>query len=392
MINRLLIKLKYVCVVFLLFFSTFSYADSFKDSLSINFNGCVNADYLFWNGNKHDEFIQGGYLRSVELFTNGFLLNNAINYFLQFNITNYSYNDILSQSYIKFSYKNLNIKVGKFFLPFGLEQACTTFDKMYLETSLLHGMGDGEFWGISFDFLFDKFCFLSSIVVPDLKLFLNNDESFKYIFSFRTFSNFFNSKNFVFHVGLDYKRIEEDQKYYSQVRTIQYRDNPSFKTKSSLLNSYNGVILSSDLIDIELALMCGSLFFQTELGFVDVGWRDFDKEVYSSFYFQFSYFLNGNHHLYDSYKGCFTNPEFFSSYGAIELLFKYCIVNMINYGPLLMGYCQTDGKKESLLFGINWFISKNFKLQLNFVVDEFLYCKSPGFQITGVGFRLQFVY
>jgi hypothetical protein len=66
--------------------------------------------------------------------------------------------------------------------------------------------------------------------------------------------------------------------------------------------------------------MWKSLFFQTELVFVDIGWRDFDKEIYSSFYFQFSYFLNGVYHKYDNLNGSFLDPSFFS------FLWRYRII------------------------------------------------------------------
>lgn len=392
MINKFINNAKYLIVIFFVIFCTNVFAIEIKDRFSFNANGCMQTDYLFWHGDKHDELMYGGYLRSADFFCKGFFLNKSINYFIHLNLTNYLYEDCFSQAFLDFSYKNFKLKFGQFLLPFGLEQSSSVYDKMFLETSLLNGMGDGKFFGITFDFYSNNFCLFSAFVIPEFKYSLDKERNFKYMLSFRSFASFFRSDDFVFHFGFDYKRIKEDQKSNYAFRGISYRDNSCFKTHTSLLNAYNGVIVTSDLVDLEFALMWKSLSFQTELGFVDVGWRDFDKEVYSSFYFQFSYFFNGIHYKYDNFNGCFCNPSLLASYGAVELLFKYCIVDMINYGPLLMGLCQTDGRKESILFGINWFVTDCLKLQLNCVVDEFMYCKSPGFQIAGIGFRIQLLY
>lgn len=392
MINRFLLELKFIFLFLFLILCSFTFAEEPNKKISFDFKGCVQTDYLFWHGNKHDEFIYGGYLRNIDFTFNGFLINRKFDYFLRFNVTDFIYDDILLEAYLSFSYNRFKIRIGQFLLPFGLEQSIPLSDRMFLETSLLNGMGEGKFLGISFDFYSNNFCLNSSFVIPEAQYSLNKERNFKYIFSFRSFLNFFRLDDFVFHFGIDYKRIKEDQKGGFPFRSVSYRDNPCFKTHSSLLNAYNGVIVTSDIVDLEFAFMWKSLFFQTELGFVDIGWRDFDKEIYSSFYFQFSYFLNGFYHNYDHYKGVFLDPSLHSSYGAFELLFKYCIVDMINYGPLLMGYCQTDGRKESILFGLNWTVTQKLKIQLNCVVDEFMYCKSPGFQITGIGFRVQLLF
>lgn len=390
MINRFLLEFKFVFLFFIL--SSFIFALEPNKKFSFDFKGCIQTDYLFWHGNKHDEFIYGGCLKSIDFTLNGFLINDNVNYFFRFNVTDFIYDDIISEAYFSFSFNKIKIKFGQFFLPLGLEQASPLSDKMFLETSLLNGMGEGKFLGFVFDFYSNNFCFNSAFAVPEFNYSLNKERNLKYILSFRTFINLFRLDDFVFHFGVDYKRIKEDQKGCFPFRSISYRDNPCFKTHSSLLNAYNGVIVTSDIIDLELAFMWKSLFFQTELAFVDIGWRDFDKEIYSSFYFQFSYFLNGVYHKYDNLNGSFLDPSFFPSYGAIELLFKYCFVYMINNGPLLKGYCQTDGKKESILFGLNWIVTQKLKIQLNCVVDEFMYYKSPGFQITGMGFRVQLLF
>lgn len=390
MINRFIVEIK---IVFLFFLScSLVFSSEFNRKSPFDFKGCVQTDYLFWHGNKHDEFIYGGYLRNIEFTSSGFFINNNVNYFLRFDVTDFLHNDILSEAYLNLSYNKIKFKIGQFFLPFGLEQASPLSDRMFLETSLLNGMGEGKFLGFSFDFYSNNFCFNSSFVIPEIHYSLNKENNFKYVLSFRSFLNLFRFEDFVFHLGIDYKRTKEDQKNEYSFRSVSYRDNPCLKTHTSLLNAYNGVVVTSDVFDLEFAFMWRSLLFQTELGFVDIGWKDFDREIYSSFYFQFSYFLNGVYHKYDNYSGSFLDPITDSSYGSLELLFKYCIVDMINYGPLLMGYCQTDGRKESLLFGVNWIITKKLKIQLNCVIDEFMYCKSPGFQVTGVGFRVQLLF
>lgn len=395
----MVLKLVNLIKFFLLFLSCFlifnvkSYSLDINRDFSLDVKGGIQIDYIFWNGNKHDEFIYGAYLKSIDFFLNGIFINNKANYFLHFNVNSYSFYDFLSQFYLSIFSDYFRIKFGKYYLPFGIEQSGSLYDKSFLENALLNGMGDGEFFGFSFDFIGDNFSFYSSFAIPDLNYFFNKNTCFKYIFYIRTVSNFFRTDDFVLHFGFDYKRVSEDQKYFLKDTTIiPYKDTPSLKTKSSLLNSYNGVILSSSMFDFEFAFMWKSLFFQTEFSFVDVSWRDFDREMYSSFYFQFSYLFNNVNHVYNYINGVFCNPVYYSEYGAVELLFKYIVVNMINYGPLLMGYCQNDGRKESLLFGVNWFINDKLKIQLNLVIDEFMYCKSPGFQFTGVGLRFQFLY
>lgn len=392
MTYRLFYKLKFLLVALLFSFSFNIHALDFDKRFSFNTSSFFQADYLFWHGDKHDELMYGGYLRNLDFCVTGMFLNENLNYFLRFNIDNYFLNDTLSEAYFLFSYDKFSIKIGQINLPFGLEQHSNLTDRTFLETSLLNGMGEGKFFGLSLNFVTNNFCFFSSFVIPDIEYYFKSENSLKYILFCRSFLNFYKYDDFIFHIGVDYKRIKEDKKNLSTFSSIAYRDNPSFKSRSSFLNAYNGVILNSDLIDIELAFMLKSLFFQTELSFVDVAWRDFDKEVYSAFYFQFSYLFNDIFRTYNNYVGAFSYPKIKSFYGVFEILFKYCIVDMINYGSLLMGYCQTDGRKESLLFGLNWLVSEKLKVQLNCVVDEFMYSKVPGFQITGMGFRIQLLF
>ena len=394
MFNSFLNKLRYLFVgVFFCFLINTSIVNAGDYKYSFNIDGCMQADYIFWYGEKkHDELIDGGCLRSIDFFAKGFVFDKCFNYFLHLNLIDCLYENYFYQGYLGFFYKNFSLKFGQFLLPVGLEQTAFLYDKMFLETSLLNGMGDGKFCGVSLDFHSSYFTFLSSATIPDCQFSFSNKSNLKYLLSFRAFLNFFKRDNLGCHFGVDYKRIKEDQKGIYPFSGISYRDNSCFKSRGSLLNAYESVIITSDIIDLEFLLTFKSLSFQTELGFVDIGWKDFDKEIYSSFYFQFSYVLGGVNRRYDNYNGCVRNPIKYSSYGAVELLFKYCIVDMINYGSLLMGYCQTDGRKESLLFGINWFINDNVKLQLNCVIDDFLYCKHRGFELVGLGFRFQLVY
>ena len=117
MINRFLLELKFVFLFFIL--CSFIFALEPNKKFSFDFKGCVQTDYLFWHGNKHDEFIYGGYLRNVDFTFDGFLINKKFNYFLRFNVTDFIYNDVLSEAYLSFSCNRFKFKIGQFFLYSG---------------------------------------------------------------------------------------------------------------------------------------------------------------------------------------------------------------------------------------------------------------------------------
>lgn len=392
MFKSVLNKLYKLLILFYLFISvSFVYAKDLKYSFEPA--GGMQADYYYWYGDKkHDELIYGGYLRTIDFFAKGFILNEHINYFLHFNLTDYSYENCFSECYLKVFNKNFSFKVGQFLLPFGLEEAISPYEKTFFETSFLSGMGDGKFCGASFNINFKYFSFLSTVAVPSYICSLHNKYNFKRLVSFRTFLNFFRRDNFGFHVGIDFKRVIEDQKGSNPSSGIPYRDNPSLKSHASLLNAYDSEISAANVVGLELLVFFKSLALHWELGFVDVRWRDFDNEIYSSQYVQVSYFFGGINRKYDNYNGCVRHPVKYKSYGAVELLVKFCVVDILNYGPLLLGFCETDGRKEIYTLGINWIINRNVKVQLNFIIDTFLYRRYRGFELGGIGLRFQLEY
>jgi len=63
---------------------------------------------------------------------------------------------------------------------------------------------------------------------------------------------------------------------------------------------------------------------------------------------------------------------------------------MVNNGPLLRGVSAKDGKKDSFICGLNWFINNGLKLQINYAYEEFTYRLLNNRSISGLGFRMQF--
>lgn len=371
--------------VFLSGMSLFAIENNDKN-VTFNSKGYVQIDHIFWKGDKNDDFLSGAFLKNVGLFVDG-EYDNSFSYFLHFNFR-LKYN--LSQAYIRYSGDFWNIKIGKVVIPFSLEEAVNSNHRVFMERCLLEGIVENSFLGFIVDFSTDFYNLSVAVVVPELVYSSEKKQSNKYSFLVRGFTNPIKHTGFMCHLGFNYKLIKMHPEENSPLGSVMFKDISSFDAPHSLLVSQLSSLPRYYVLGFEFLGIWKSLCVQSEFTFINALWRDYENEVYNSWYIQTSFLLTGESRIYDFNSGIYFDPVPKLSFGAFELAFRYSHSNMMNNGALLRGVSARDGKKDTFVCGVNWFVNKSLKLQFNYAYEEFTYRLLNSRALSGVGFRIQF--
>lgn len=394
MLNSFSFTLKKFFLFFIFFFAIIVTAYSNNNEKNINSNGFIQFDHIFWKGDRSDDFLSGALLKSADLFIKGKLDDSNLSYFVHFNFLNTSLKSNLSQAYIKYLNNKWSFRIGQMVIPFGLEKIEDVKYRVFMECSSIKDASDDKYFGFNSEYYSDFYTISMSIVVPDLGDNFFKAQDNKYSFLFRGFINPLNETKFVLHVGFNYKLIKKHFEEISPSSVVSFKDISSFNSVNSLLNSHSSVLPRHYILGTELAFVLGPLFFQSEYIRIHAAWRDYEKETYYSWYTQLSCVLTGEHHFYDRFSGIFIDPIPQSEFGVFEIAARYSYVNLLNKRPLLRGVSNYDGEKHAIVFGINWILNLNFKLQINYAYEDFKYrvSESDSRKISGIGLRVQFLF
>ncbi|HIH2762164.1 MAG TPA: porin [Candidatus Azoamicus sp.] len=191
------------------------------------------------------------------------------------------------------------------------------------------------------------------------------------------------------HAGFNYSVFNRSDDDIFSLKTSSFKDIPSFWPSFALLMSHPSCLPKYYMLGLEFMSIYKSLSIQSELRYNNALWRDFDSELYSSFYIQLSYFLTGEKRNYDLNSGSTFILQPKNKIGSFEIAFRYNYINITNDGPLLRGVSQADGIKDSYNLGINWFISDKIRLQLNYSYEKFSYRIHSDRRISAIGLRTQ---
>ncbi|HIH2763091.1 MAG TPA: porin [Candidatus Azoamicus sp.] len=379
---------KKLCVFVLFFFMLNSYSkERMRDS--VNFGGLIQYDNIHWIGDKGDDFISGVFIKEISFLIDGHF-NDHIDFFIKFDLSNYKLKNNLAEGYIKFSYDLFNFKLGQLIPQLSLEDTIINKNKLFIEKALLKSNLEETFLGASLDFAFLNFRFFISALLPEffnIKTKIKNNE---YSFSFRSLK-LFKIKNLIIHTGFNYNVFNRGEEDNVSLKTSSFKDIPSFWPTFALLRSHPSCLPKYYVIGIEFISIYNSLSIQSEMRYTKPLWRDFDSELYKSFYIQFSYFLTGEKRHYNLTSGSTFILPSDNKFGSFEIAFRYNYINITNEGPLLRGVSQADGIKDSYNLGINWFIGDKIRLQLNYSYEKFSYRIYNGDRrISAIGLRTQF--
>lgn len=379
----------FLLLIFLLGMSLSAVENGKKPEFSST--GYVQFDHVFWNGNKNDDFLSGAFLKSAGLSIES-KFDNTWSCFVHLNFLNSRLQHSLSQAYIKCSGDSWSFKFGKLLIPFSLEETINSNHRIFLENCLLEGVVEDSLLGLTINFNTDLYNIFASVFIPEL--IYNSEKVYenKYSFSFRGFVNPFKYSDFVFHIGLNYKVIKKDPNEENSGESILFKDVPSFNAPYSLLVSHSSSLPKYYVVGYELAGLWKSLYIQGEYAFINASWRDYEYEIYETWYIQLSCFLTGESRVYDFTSGKFYDPNPRFPFGAFELAVRYSYSKMLNNGSLLTGVSVRDGEKDALVCGINWLVNSNLKFQINYAYEQFTYRLLNFRKISGFGFRVQFLY
>jgi phosphate-selective porin OprO/OprP len=116
-------------------------------------------------------------------------------------------------------------------------------------------------------------------------------------------------------------------------------------------------------LGLEGAVVFGPLSLQGEHIWTRVNRTLLPKSTLSGGYVYASYFLTGEHRLYDPLDGEFLGVNPASSKGAIELLLRYSRLDL-NDGLV------TGGSGHNWAAGANWYITTNLRFMANYVITD----------------------
>ncbi|MDO9152717.1 MAG: porin [Paludibacter sp.] len=112
--------------------------------------------------------------------------------------------------------------------------------------------------------------------------------------------------------------------------------------------------------NIEFAGVYHGFGFQSEMINTKIFRKDnLEKLNFGGFYTQVTYLLFGGKQLYDKAQGEFNQPGRGKKWGDVELALRYDFINLNDKGI-------TGGSAEDYTAGLNFYASKNFKLQINY--------------------------
>ncbi len=362
----------------------------FKTAVSWS-TGYVQFDQMFWLGDSADDYLSGVYLRNVGVFIKANYSKN-LSCFVDLNLFSSKYKNNICESYINYAHKKFNFRIGKLTSPIGVEEATPVRHKTFMEYCFMEDGVSNNFFGFALSYS-NSFCSLTaSVVAPEFIYSPEKRENNKCSYLLRYFFNPLRNDDFVFHIGLNYKKIRVHTNERTPMGSVAFRDVSSFNRSKNLLVTQLASLPQYLVLGLEVASMWKMLCVQTEMFITNAYWRDFDNESYKSWSVQMSCLLTGEQYSYDLAAGSFKKPAPRSIYGALEGAIRYSSNNVLSRGALLRGICESDGVKSTLVCCFNWFVNKDIKVQFHYTREKFVYRIAGDRTVAGIGFRVQFLF
>lgn len=375
-------NIKQIIIIFLLLTASILEAKNNNEVLKIEAGGSFQLDNIDW-------------WKPCDDYKSGYRLNNVQ---IKARAKNYK-DECLASIGVAFSFKEyftisdlygimkkdeFSLKFGKMDYKIGLEDTIAEVNRTFMQPVLLKSDGPHEdFYGLEANvqagILNVRAAMFEELMLYQLK---------KYFpcYSIRGFINP-NYKSLIQHLGGSYKVIYREKK---EKHNTTITDLPPFDAPTPILMSQVACLPETAVWGIELIEIWKAISLQGEATLTKAYWKDYDYEYYKSAYIQFSIFLTGESYGYDFNNGVILNPMPKRNIGAFELAFRYNYTDMTHRGPLMQSVSACDGKKTGYTIGMNWYASKNAKLQINFTrtwYDHRLYSES---RLDALGIRTQF--
>jgi phosphate-selective porin OprO/OprP len=164
------------------------------------------------------------------------------------------------------------------------------------------------------------------------------------------------------HLGLAYSR----RKPLDGLFRLRARPEAHLAPFFADTGSFSGTTLH--LLGTEAALVVNRASLQSEYVHVFVNRPDANRANFSSFYLQGSYFLTGEHRVYEAGEGLFgrvrPNRDFEAGpgkgWGAWELVARYSRIDLAD-DPIF------GGRLQDVTLGMTWYLNPSTKILWNYV-------------------------
>ncbi len=163
------------------------------------------------------------------------------------------------------------------------------------------------------------------------------------------------------HLGLAYRHGNPNG------NRLRYRARPSAHLLPRFVDTKSFSATSSDTIGMEFAVVNGPASIQSEFTYSSADRPTGQRENFTSFYVQGSYFLTGEHRVYKSSTGAFDRvkplrpfqPGQDGGNGAWEIATRYARIDLNDV--LIQG-----GELQDFTFGVNWYLNPNTRFMWNY--------------------------
>ncbi len=282
----------------------------------------------------------------------------------------------LKDAYVDGIFQNIlrvaELRVGNAKEPFGLEQHTSNYFRVFMEPALpvavfvpghnlgmtLHALQARErmYWAFGF--------YTNTQDTED------NNSSSDFTFTGRGtgLPVYRDGGRRLLHIGLSFSQRNPSGD------TIEYNARPEARFAPQYLDTGPFAASQNTLGALELALVNGPYWFQTEWIQASPDTDDYGQLNFWGYYAQFGWFITGEHRPYMNSEGCFGRLEPLhpmkggnlfkkGNHGALELIARISTVDL-NDGAV------AGGEMTNLSVGMNWYLTRATRLMFNYVYSD----------------------
>lgn len=360
----------------------------FADNKSIKTHGCVQLDYMAWKKTEIECYDPCFFFKEANIIIKG-SYSNDLNCCLNFKFCPQKIEFLIKEAYINIKKPHFEIKIGKIHPFYDLENITLPTNRLFMEKASLQGFEEQNLFGLMLNLKSSACNFFYYLMTPEFSPLTKGTHTSKLSSFLRCFITI-DTKDNLWHFGINYKEILRNQYDDSKYTSISIIDTPFFLQPYSYSRTHYTSLPTYRVIGYELIAILNSLCIQAEVSFSRAGWKDFDPELYHSINIQAGYILTGEQHAYDYYTGVIKNPQPKKNLGILELTFRYSLTDTTSKNSLLSGVCKTDSKKNTLNAGLNWYLDDNIQIQLNYAYESIIYRLIADKEIQSIGLGIRF--
>jgi len=258
-----------------------------------------------------------------------------------------------------------NVRLGHFKEPFSLEQLTSSKYLTFQERSLADVFTPGRNAGVMIhdDLLESRITWALGAFreTDDFGMGFGEDSTYN-VTARVTGTPWMRDEAHLLHMGLSYShKFRKDD-------PVRFRQRPEAHLLGRIADTGSLLVDDLDLVNPELAAVFGPWSLQAEYmrAFTDTGGSNPDL---GGFYVQASYFLTGEHRVYDPGSGVFKrvrpgrNVDMKGGFGAWEVAVRYSHLDLDDEGV-------RGGEVDGLTAGLNWYLAPNLRTILNYVHSD----------------------